>query len=227
MFDELVLRRLSARSFPKLVFIGRMFGMLRALATRLIMVAVASTSFAGTLAAQDRPPAMEPPTDATIQFDTRHISKEGVAELYQMRLYVAAGGMRVRADGGPVPSDRGYMIFDGVNHRAFKVSDTERTYTELPFAGGLFRYDEGMKSVRKGTDMVAGVACTIWEMQGAQKTATKCITNDGVLLRVEGNGPEGHEMMTATLLSRARLTDDIFQPPVGYKKLLPTLKQQP
>jgi hypothetical protein len=201
-------------------------------AQRVVVAAIATAAFAATAAAQDnRPPPMAPKQDVTVEYSLKRISTEGVAEQAQSKISTAAGGQRIRIE-GMMAAGSGTMIFDRANGRTTVMMDAERTYAEMSSSTVLFQWNVDMlESVRKGTDTVAGVNCTVYEMQGNQKTSTVCVTDGGVMLRNEANGPNGQVLMMATSVSYAALADAVFQPPPGYQKAppstVPAPKQQP
>ncbi len=184
----------------------------------VMMAAIAATAFAGAAAAQDRP-AITPTKDVTVEYSYKSTPKAGPPQQGQSKIATAAGGKQMRIEGvGPA----GYMVIDRAGGHTMMVMDAQHSYIEMPFdpaRAGPFAMRENMKFARKGTDTVAGIKCTVWETQGDQGTGTACITDDGVLLRGESNGPNGHALMTATSVSYASLPDSVFQPPAGYQKM--------
>jgi hypothetical protein len=186
-----------------------------------MVVAIAVTAFAGKVAAQDRPPALAPTRDITVEYDFKAVTKGGATQQGQARLSVAAGGRRIRFD-GMMAAGSSYMIFDRANGRTFAVLEPKQTYLEMQSGTGLFQWDASLpNTVRKGTDTVAGMDCTVWEMGGNQKTSLACITGDGVLLRSAVNDPNSQVLATATSISHAALADSLFRPPADYQKMQP------
>jgi hypothetical protein len=185
---------------------------------RGILLAAAAVAWSGLAAAQEHPPLV-PAKDVTVEYHYKSVPTGAPAQEGQSRISTAADGKRMRVEGF-VPS--GYMIMDRANSRTIMVMNTQHMYIEMPFdparAGPLMLRDN-MKFARKGSDTVAGVRCTVWDIQGDQGSGTGCITDDGVLLRAESNGRNGQVQMTATAVKYGALTDDLFQPPAGYQKL--------
>jgi hypothetical protein len=186
-------------------------------ATRIVMAAIATTAFVATAAAQDRPPPMAPARDVTVDYDVTQISPAGVTQHGHGEIRTAAGGTRIRVE-GMAGGGASAMIFDRAHGRTFVVIDPIRKYMEMPSNTDPFRWGGDSPYVRKGRDMVAGTACTIWETQG-QTSGSVCVTDEGVMLRSEANNKDGRTLATATAIRYAPLTEDMFQPPSGYETL--------
>jgi hypothetical protein len=177
----------------------------------------------GVAMAQERPP-ITPTRDVTVEYSYSAVAKDGGGQQGQSRISSTAGGKRMRLEGF---TPAGYMIVDRANGLTIMVMDSQRIYMEMPFdpaRAGPFALRENMKFARKGGDTVAGVRCTVWEIEGDQGSGTACITDDGVLLRGESAGRYGRVLMTATSVTYAPLSDSMFQAPAGYHKMqMPTL----
>lgn len=180
--------------------------------------AFAMAAFAGVAIAQERPP-LAPTKDVTVQYNYKAVAKDGSGQQGQSRILSEAGGKRMRVEGF-MPT--GYMIVDRANGVTIMVMDSQHMYMEMPFdpaRAGPFALRENMKFVRKSDDTIAGLHCTVWEMQGDQGSGTGCITDDGVLLRGEAAGRYGQVLIIATAVSFAPLADEVFRPPAGYQKM--------
>jgi hypothetical protein len=179
--------------------------------------AVAMAVFAGVAMAQERP-LIAPTKDVTIEY-TLKMPGDSTAQARTSRTSIAAGGQRMRIEGMGQP---GYLIIDRNNGRTIMVAEAQHMYVEMPFdpsrAGPLLLRDS-MKFVRQGAETIAGMRCTVWRIQGARGSGTACISDDGVVLRADSDGQNGHVTMTATSVSFGPLPDTLFQPPAGYQKM--------
>jgi hypothetical protein len=70
------------------------------------------------------------------------------------------------------------------------------------------------EAVRRGTDTVAGLACTEWDMtDAAGEPAQVCLTDDGVLLRARTGG---RTLLSAETVQYGALDADLFVVPAAY-----------
>ena len=100
------------------------------------------------------------------------------------------------------------------------VMEPLQSYFDIPFndrTGAGLLLDDRMRFTRGGTDRVAGLACTKWDIVSDKTTARLCITDDGVILAGEGRDTQrGAGRMTATAVSYAALPASLFTPPAGF-----------
>lgn len=124
-------------------------------------------------------PAMaqeRPPTVPLRDVDVTYRAGAGAAAMQQRsRWWVGEGKLRLDP-----PTPGVYMIVDTRARTMAMVSDEDRGVVDLPapdtISGGQF--------VRRGAEVVAGLACTEWETLDTQGLPTvACFTADGVLLR--------------------------------------------
>lgn len=161
-------------------------------------------------AAQDRPPLF-PSKDVTVNY--RILGREGGQAV---TISQAAGAGMMRVDN---PQMGGFALMDTASGRATFVMTQMRTYMEMPpgqlpiHAGSA---DKDAKFTRKGTETIAGVACTVWDMTSSQGEATTCVSADGVMLRVRTRSGDG---MEATKVTFAALPKDSFAVPAGFQKM--------
>ena len=190
---------------------------------RATAVAIAMAALAGAAVAQEHPP-MAPTKDVTIEY--KYVMQGNPAQARTSRTMIAAGGKQMRIEGlGP----QGYMILDRADARMIMVMDQQHMYMERPLdparAGPLVLQDN-MKFSRTGNDTVAGISCTVWQVQGQHGSGSACISDDGVLLRAESAEQGGHMTMTATSVTFGPLAASLFQPPPGYQKMdMPAMPQ--
>jgi hypothetical protein len=100
------------------------------------------------------------------------------------------------------------------------VMPQDRRFMEMPvndaFARG-FVLNEGMTFVRRGTETVAGLKCTLWEVTSREGAGSACVTDDGVLLR--GRGNDGKGGIEATAVRYGPQPAALFRPPADFTKL--------
>jgi hypothetical protein len=124
--------------------------------------------------------------------------------------------MRVEGMG----SGGAYVIVDRTTQRMVMVMPQDRRFMEMPvndaFARG-FVLNEGMTFVKRGTETVAGLKCTLWEVTSREGAGSACVTDDGVLLR--GRGNDGKGGIEATAVRYGPQPAALFRPPADFTKL--------
>ncbi len=175
---------------------------------------------AGGAGQPDRPPLV-PARDATIEYEV--LGKPGRPP---MPVRVRFSGGRIRAEPAGLP---GYVIVDRDANRAMMVLGHEQIYFELPIDSGLARDylpNERMTYARRGDARVAGMGCTNWEVATPEgRTASACVTADGLVLRGEGHDPRfGNGSIAAVSVRYEAQPATLFQPPAGFQRIaLPSL----
>lgn len=163
--------------------------------------------------APERPPLV-PQRDASVLY--RLVSAEGPEQ--EVRVTTQAGGSPMRVD---MP-DKSWMLVDRRAGRMAMVVMAEETVVDMPYEGPppQFVLSDQMRFARRGVDTVAATRCTVWYVVlGAQK-GVMCITDDGVLLRTQGQDERGRRtLVEAVSVSFARATDAEFTPPPDYERL--------
>lgn len=133
--------------------------------------------------------------------------------------YSAASG-RVRIEQAAMP---GYMLIDPAGGRITMVMEQMQSFMDMPFdtrAGAGLLLNDKMTYVRAGTDKVAGLPCTVWNVTSDRTTARLCITGDGVILRGEGSDPKrGQGKLLATTVSYAGQPQANFTPPPSFHRM--------
>lgn len=164
--------------------------------------------------AQDRPP-LSPTRDATIDYQV----EGGAGRARSMRMMLSDGGKLMRIE---IPGQPGYMVMDRTAGRMLVVMADARRYMERPLPPGQqtgFELSRGQHFVRKGTETIAGMRCTVWESTG-EHSGTGCVTDDGLVLRGESASPEGGRAhMVATAVKLDPIGADMFQPPAGFARM--------
>lgn len=164
-----------------------------------LVLALLASGLPSIVCAQERPPVL-PTRDVDIVYHAGGM---------EQRWRFHASDHKLRLD----PPTKGvYMILDYPGHRMTTVSDTEQatletaTLPSAPLSPG---------TTRRGTDHVAGLACTEWEAEDTTGTPTlACFTADGVMLRAR----RGTTVLAeATRVSFAPLDGGLFVVPPGYQ----------
>ena len=129
----------------------------------------------------------------------------------RLRWDVAAQMLRVD------PPTRGlYVIIDLAARRMSTVRTAEQAVIEMAAPEGVTGMADSAAAgaVRRGTDTVAGLACTEWDMTDVAGQATRvCLTEDGVLLRARLGD---RTLLRAETVQYGPLDPGVFRIPVGY-----------
>lgn len=179
---------------------------------------VAAFALAATLQpalAQDHPPLL-PTRDVAV---TYHLVRGGKASPQDVRFYASAATNRVRFDGTAF----GYILVDRDAGTATMVIAPLKAYVDLPHHGPMtesFLLNKDMTFTRTGSDTVAGLACTVWDVTAKRGGGTACVTDDGVILRGQGHVKTGESGgIEAVSVTYAAQPADMFNPPEGFHRL--------
>lgn len=119
--------------------------------------------------------------------------------------------------------DRGSVIYDVGRARAAWILPKGQIYFEIPVRGslaGALIPQKDARFTRLGTAIVDGIACTNWRVVAQQGNGTGCVTDDGVILRAEGNDAKGETgSVLATNVAFGPSSPEMFQPPPGAHRL--------
>lgn len=168
---------------------------------------------------QDRP-RVQPDRDVTVTYRVEGAATQALPGGIDgpVRLSWDAAGQRLRAE----PANRAQaVIVDLPRHTASVVDDTMHAVLTLP----VREHDlqpltlDGVQMTRRGSDTVAGRACTTWTMQAKRGSGAVCLTPDGVALRAEGEIDGRHGSFTATSVAYGAVAADLFMAPPGYLTL--------
>jgi hypothetical protein len=128
--------------------------------------------------ARAQQPALSPTRDVDITY--RLAGPDGAVPAEQRVRWDVAGG-RQRID---TPTQGLHIVVDSHTHHLASVRDAEKLVLEFDQSGlpppGTY--------AKRGDATVAGLACTIWQLADAASSPELCLTDDGVLLRVEAGG---------------------------------------
>jgi hypothetical protein len=184
------------------------------------LVALGVLALSGAAWAQDRPP-VAPTRDVMVTYRATAPAQAGgrVPQGTQdIRVATTQGGRLMRVEG--MGSGGAYVIVDRTTQRMVMVMPQDRRFMEMPandaFARG-FVLNEGMTFVKRGTETVAGLKCTLWEVTSREGAGSACVTDDGVLLR--GRGNDGKGGIEATAVRYGPQPAALFRPPADFTKL--------
>jgi hypothetical protein len=192
--------------------IGRIGGV----AASLVLASLLGTGAAG---APDRP-VFPPARDVAVTYRTDAsqpgASPAGLPQQMLVRYSVQADRLRVEAG---LPS---YLLIDRKSQQATVVIERLGIMADLPRQAGLeqaFMLDSGKRFTRRGTETVAGLRCTVWDVVAAGTGAgTACVTADGVLLRASGHDRHGRDAsLEAIRVEYAPQADALFFPPANLR----------
>ena len=170
---------------------------------------------AGTLAvflcaaAGGEHPLMRPIHDV----DVTYAMDAGDGAALHERLRWRAAAQELRLD---PPTAGLYVIIDLAARRMSTVRTADRTVVEMAAPDNVTGMPDSAAAaaVRHGTDEVAGLACTDWDMtDAAGEVARLCLTDDGVLLRARAGG---RTLLSAETVVTGPLDADLFHVPADY-----------
>jgi len=140
-------------------------------------------------------------------------SGPGAGTSLHERLRWRAAAQALRID---PPTAGLYVIIDLAARRMSTVRTAEKAVIEMAAPDNATGMPDSAAAaaVQRGTDMVAGLICTEWDMTDAAGEAARlCLTDDGVLLRARTGG---RTLLTAETVQYGVLDADLFQVPTGY-----------
>jgi len=184
-------------------------------ASRRGAVLAALLALSAPAAAQDRP--VFPPTrDVAVTYQADIAAAAAPHEIV-MRYSVARD--RARVDGG-LP---GYVLVDLKSGHATIVFEQIGMMMDAPRNAGVDQalvLESGRDFVRKGSDTVAGLRCTVWAVTSEDATGTACVTADGVVLRASGHDRKGRTgSIEATSVQYEPQAEALFSPPANVHKV--------
>ncbi len=161
-------------------------------------------------------PRFLPLRDVTVTYAVTGIGRDGPT---QVRVAVAAGGVRARIDAPGLP---GYLLIDRARGTVTMVLAAQQLFVDVP--GAMARTEAYMPDphadfLREGVDHIAGYRCTAWQMTGPKGDATGCLTDDGVILRGAERSRGGMVRLVATSVVYGALPAALFSPPPGFQHL--------
>lgn len=162
------------------------------------------------LGAGDPGPALRPTRDV----DVTYALDTGGAVALRERLRWDVAAQRLRID---PPTAGLYVIIDLHARRMSMVRAADRTVIDAPAPPGATGLPDSAagSAVRRGEDVVAGLACTEWSVTDAAGEAmTICLTADGVLLRARA---PTRTLLTATAVRYGASDPATYDIPAAYR----------
>jgi hypothetical protein len=149
----------------------------------------------------------------------------------ERRMTIYASGGRTRVEGPPPPrlgatgaiatirDGGGQMLSFRVGPDAPKLAMVTGL-DKLGAASALFSVDRDRPAAHLvGADAVAGFACRVWQVDPTEQAAGRqmCLTDDGMMLRVNPIGAPGKPLLIADGISKGPQDAALFAPPAGYE----------
>lgn len=194
---------------------------------RYSVVAAAAMAFAGWpgsagLTAALEHPKLAPTRSVVVTYELSGSSRTDGATKLQVSYSNQPG--RVRMDffrSAESSKPFGSLIFDRPQNRVVTLLPAQRAYLERDAAGlanpGLLLGPD-MHYVRQGTQQVAGLTCTDWQVSGGDQRGTACVTDDGVPLKATRGAPNSGEMDAITV-EYTEPPAAAFSIPPGFRRL--------
>lgn len=176
--------------------------------TAALAVLTASAASAQPNAAQ---PLLRPARDVDVTYQLAAPGKP-----LEQRLRWLASQQRLRID---PPSPGMHVMIDYAAKRMSVVRDAQRSVLDMAAPEGVSGIAQSGRYTRRGRDMVAGLACTEWDVVGSSgQNVQICVTDDGVLLRVR---LAGETRVSAVSVKYAPQDPTVFTVPSDYRHQTP------
>ncbi len=182
---------------------------------RAVLVALAALPFAAHAAsAPEAAPAGAPRLMPTRDVAVIYRTEQGDHSLEQ-RVRWSAAEQRMRID---PPTPGLFVLIDYAAHRMELVRERDHSVLELAAPAsvpGLGAQRSGAYE-RRGTEVIAGLACTDWRSRDLAGRDTRiCATDDGVVLKVwQGD----RALATASEVRYVPQEAALFRAPAGYSR---------
>jgi len=171
-------------------------------------------------------PAMIPSRSVTVTYRVSGVAVDRIPGGAPDGLWVMwdAVEQRLRAEAVGQPN---YALVALRSHLLDVVFGLQRAYLELPIRGGdpqALLTGRDVHFTRRGSDRVAGLACTEWGFQSRKLQGVGCVTPDGVVLRARGvfEGQAGEAVATAVAYGEVNGPD--LLPPADFFRLMAPLR---
>jgi hypothetical protein len=165
-------------------------------------------------------PATKPTRDVVVTYHVtgNTMGGPGQGPVDTIRIGFTAGAQRTWIE----PVGQPYrMIADRTTGQMTMIMMDKHLYMQMPYDQKRIMNFEGDDDTftRKGTATVAGLACTVYDVQGPQHSGTACLTDDGVLLKGDSQSQQRHGTIEATAVDYGTQPEEAFQPPAGFQKM--------
>jgi len=178
----------------------------------------ALVTLAGIGVARAEQPLFLPLRDVNVTY--RLVSGEAASAPREAHLYFSAAGQLMRLD---EPGRPGYAVINRASQTVLVVLPGRKQYGTIPFdpemAAGFILNDQ-MQFSRIGSDTVAGLRCNTWSVHSQRAVGAVCITDDGVMLRGNGQSTTGGiSGLEAISVNYGPQPPSLFVPPPDYKPI--------
>lgn len=175
--------------------------------------------------AQDHPAVMRPSRDVMVEYHVAGVA-QGQHRSDAVRMYFTDHGTKMRIEPIGQPD---YSIMDRTAHRMVIVMTRQHVYMEMPYDPKRVMAFEANDATftRRGTDTVAGIACTIYDTVRQNHSGQACLSDDGLLLRARSDDPaQAGGGMEAILVTYGPQPASLFAPPPDFQKMeIPNMPQ--
>ncbi len=121
--------------------------------------------------------------------------------------------------------DHSYLLVNLSTRAMIMVVPAEGTLLDLPWDPAMaeqFTLNSHMRFTRRGQATVSRIPCTVFEAQQGPQHGEVCVTDDGVMLRIEGVGPNGQRSaIEAVSLTYTPAPESDFLPPPDFQHVRP------
>ncbi len=166
----------------------------------------------------DPPPLFRPNKDVAVEYRLPGDGAGPGSQGKSVTMYFTDHGDKMRFDAG---DGQGYVVVDNAAKRTTVVMNDRKIYIEHqmdPASSPMFGMTDATFT-RTGSDTVAGLPCTIYQVVHHDVKGEACLTDDGLLLRSRGGSGGDQRMMEAVKVTYAPQPASLFIPPDGFKKL--------
>ncbi len=167
----------------------------------------------------DSPPLFRPNKDVAVQYRLPDGGGAGgTSQARSVTMYFTDHGNKMRFDAG---DGQGYVVVDNAAKRTTVVMNDRKIYIEhqMDPASSPMMTMADATFTRTGSDTVAGLPCTVYQVVHHDVKGEACLTDDGLLLRSRGGSGGDQRMMEAVKVSYAPQPASLFLPPDGFQKL--------
>lgn len=178
------------------------------------LLLVLSTAVLDRSAAAQDTPQIFPTRDVSVVY--RMNAGQGRTQDMTLAWLAASRSMRVDMPGG-----LGWMVADHRAQRGFMVMEQMRMVMNIPMQQAMSQAgpSPNARYRRTGTDTVAGTRCTVWNFEDGSNRGNACITDDGVMLRMQGSAEGQAGSMEAVRVTYGAQDASRFQRPAGYQTM--------
>jgi hypothetical protein len=137
-----------------------------------------------------------------------------------MTMHFANKGARIRIDS---PDHNSYVAFDTNTNHTLVVLLQKRSYIDQPTDPAQIPpfFSPNGDLAKSGTATIAGIRCTNYQATINRQDGQLCLTDDGVLLRVQSGEQGQQRALEAVRVTYEVQPSTLFEPPAGFQKTEP------